>query len=376
LNKKVLIIQQIIPEYRKDFFNLLKSELTKNGVDLMLVYGNRSSSYKSGIHYSTLEWGKLVPNKTIKLGKVEICWQPVFKYLKNKDLVIVEQANRLIFNYLLIAIRKLLGIKLGFWGHGRNMKKVEGSLSNTLTLKYLRSCDWWFSYTKSVKFYLISNKYPSNKITIVQNAIDTDNLRKALEDINDNEMNELKSQLEIHGDNTAIFCGGMYPEKRIAFILNCCHIIKKEIPDFHMIFIGAGVEENKVKEAAQSYKWIHYVGTKEGQERVKYFKIANLQLMPGAVGLAILDSFALETPIITTCDKSHGPEIDYLENGKNGMMTNNVLEEYTRTTIDLFENKKYLDLIPGCKYSANKFSVENMVNNFKNGILECLSQSK
>jgi len=376
LIKRVLIIQQIIPEYRKDFFNLLKSELSKDGIELMLVYGNKSSSYKSGDHYSTIDWGKFVFNKTIRLGKIEICWQPVLKYIKYKDLIIVEQANRLVFNYLIMVLKYFLGIKLGFWGHGRNFKKVEGSLSNKFTLKYLRNCDWWFAYTKSVKFFLINNKYPSNKITVVQNAIDTANLRKELIEIKDNEINELKSQLKIDGDNTAIFCGGMYPEKRITFILKSCHIIKKEIPDFHMIFIGSGVDVNKVKAAADIFKWIHYLGTKNGKERIKYFKIATIQLMPGAVGLAILDSFALETPIITTRDKSHGPEIDYLENEKNGIITENVLEEYTRITIDILKNKKYLDLIPGCKYSASTFTVERMVQNFKNGILQCLTESK
>lgn len=374
--KKVLIIQQIIPEYRIDFFNLLKSELEKNNIELTLVYGDKSKSYKSGSHYSTVDWGTFVPNRICHLGKVEICWQPVLKFVKGKDLIIVEPANRLVFNYVIMTIKYFLGTKLGFWGHGRNLQKPLDSLSNRFSLRVLKKCDWWFAYTKGVKEFLINNKYPSQKITAVQNSINTDRLRKALNEIKGKEIDELKLQLKIYGENVAIFCGGMYPEKRVDFILKACNIIKREILDFHMIFIGSGVDANKIKEAADANNWIHYLGTKEGMDRIKYFKIAKIQLMPGAVGLAILDSFALETPIISTHDKSHGPEIEYLENEKNGMITTDTIEDYSATIIEVLKNKKYHDLISGCIHSASMYTLEQMVGNFKNGILRCLQQEQ
>jgi hypothetical protein len=34
---------------------------------------------------------------------------------------------------------------------------------------------------------------------------------------------------------------------------------------------------------------------------------------------------------------------------------------------------KYLDLIEGCRKSSGIYTVENMVENFKNGILTCLN---
>jgi len=67
-----------------------------------------------------------------------------------------------------------------------------------------------------------------------------------------------------------------------------------------MIFIGSGIESYKVLEASKSYDWIHYVGSKFGEERIKYFRISLIQIMPYSVGLGILDSFAMETPMITT----------------------------------------------------------------------------
>ena len=61
--------------------------------------------------------------------------------------------------------------------------------------------------------------------------------------------------------------------------------------------------------------------------------MAAMQFMPGAVGLGILDSFALQTPMVTTTQNFHGPEIEYLENGKNGIITEDNIETYTNAII-------------------------------------------
>lgn len=373
--KKVLIIQQIIPEYRIAFFSQLRTELAKEDIELNVIYSNKSNSYKSGSRFYELDWGRLIVNKTIKIGRIELCWQPLTKYLKGNDLVIVEKSNKLLLNYYLIAGRKFLKIKLGFWGHGRNIQADPDSIANKFAYVTLRMCDWWWAYTNSVRDFLVSKKFPLNKITVVQNAIDTVNLNNQIAEVTDRELLEVKNALGIKGQKITIFCGGMYPDKRIDFILEACSGIKKSIPDFEIIFIGAGVDAHKVADAAEKHSWIHYVGTQNGKDRIKYFKIASVQLMPGLVGLGILDSFALQTPIITTNFAYHSPEVEYLENGKNGIITENNLDAYTKGVVNILKSDKYLDLLPGCIQSAQEYTIEKMVDNFKNGIISCLDQT-
>ena len=48
-----------------------------------------------------------------------------------------------------------------------------------------------------------------------------------------------------------LYCGGMYKEKRLDFLLESCKIVKQNIPNFEMIFIGAGPESNKIKECCK-----------------------------------------------------------------------------------------------------------------------------
>lgn len=371
--KKVLIIQNILPQYRKEFFIQLRKELELNNILLELIYGKAKKNDALKKDQIDIEWARIIKTKQFRIGKINLVFQPILKYLNDKDLVIVEGSNRFIINYYLIIARYFSKFKLAFWGHGRNFQEKPNSISNTFKYIILKNGDWWFAYTQGVKKQLIDKNYESNKITVVQNAIDTTSMSKYYSDISEKEATELKDELGIKGFNTALFCGGMYSNKRLDFILQSCFNVKKEIPDFQMIFIGSGIESYKIEEASVNYDWIHYVGPKFDKERIKFFKISKIQLMPGIVGLGVLDSFALETPIITTTFPFHSPEIEYLENGFNGFITSNNIEDYSKSIINILKNERHLDLIENCKLSAKRYTVEKMVENFKNGILNCLN---
>lgn len=369
--KKVVIIQQIIPEYRVPFFNLLREALAKENVELSLIHSNADTSSNT----SPISWATVIHNRKLNLGLMQLIWQPVMQYLKGKDMVVVEKSNKLLLNYYLILTRLFSKRKLAFWGHGRNMQVEPNSGQNKFAVLTLKYCHWWFAYTQGVKDFLIKHKYPADRITNVQNAIDTRVLQEGIQKITEAEMAKLKQEMGIKGNKVAIFCGRMYPEKRIDFILESCYIIKKSIPDFEMIFIGSGQDAPMVQEAASVHKWIYYVGPKSGAERIKYFKIAQVQLMPGLVGLGVLDSFALETPIITTNYKYHSPEVEYIQDGKNGIIAENDLDIYSQRVVETLSNNKYQQLIEGCRLSAQKYTIETMVNNFKSGILACMASS-
>ncbi len=372
--KKVAIIYRTLFQYRTDFYNQLREALLKDGIELNLIYGKLDSAdFKMRNDQIDIEWGKFIKNKILRLGSREIIWQPCLKDIQEMDMVIVEQANKLLLNYYLMFARNKMNLKFCFWGHGRNMQANEKGLANQFKYLYIKQCDWWFAYTKGVKQFLIEKGYTENKITAVQNAIDTRELKKQYGEVSTQKVSALREELGIFSDKVGIYCGAMYSEKRMGFILESCQKIKAAIPDFHMIFIGSGLDAGKVESVAQSYDWIHYVGPKFGQDRVKYFKLARIQLMPGAVGLGVLDSFALETPLITTQQHFHGPEIDYLENGQNGVITVNDLEEYSKAAINLLLSENYKEIVGKCIQCADLYTIEKMVQNFRNGVLECLN---
>ena len=100
-----------------------------------------------------------------------------------------------------------------------------------------------------------------------------------------------------------------------------------------MIFVGDGPDGASVRDAASRHEWMHWVGPRFGDERVPYMLLAELSLMPGGVGLGVLDSFALSVPLVTTSVPSQGPEIEYLEDGINGLIVENASSPEGRKAI-------------------------------------------
>jgi hypothetical protein len=95
--------------------------------------------------------------------------------------------------------------------------------------------------------------------------------------------------------------------------------------------------------------------------------------MPGRVGLVAVDSFALETPIVTTTWPFHGPEVEYLEDRVNARFARDSVPSYVETVERLLLSRdELLRLKAGCAAAVSRYSLETMVANFTTGVLAAL----
>jgi len=369
--KKVVIVQRTLKFYRIRFMELLKQKCDENNIDLVLLYGKDD---KLTFNDAEIEWGIKINNyKIIILGK-SFYYQPVFKYLKNADLIIVEQATKFFINYYLW-ILNLLGVyKLAFWGHGKNLNR-ENSFSVSELVKNImtKRVSHFFAYNDFSKKIVEKIGLPASKITVVDNTIDIESILNDIEQYDVNEIARVKKELSIESENICIYVGGIYKEKRIPFLLESLKLVKKNVQDLEFIFIGDGPETNLVLQAVKENDWIHYYGVKKGYEKTELLLLSKLLLIPCSVGLVIIDSFSYGVPIVATDSKDHGPEIYYLKNGINGIMTENNLTDYTNAVIKLLENEnERKKLVEGCKESAGKYTLQSMVERFFDGIQKCV----
>lgn len=350
---------------------LLKQKCDENNIDLVLLYGK---DYKLTFNDVEIEWGIKIKNYRINIFGKNLYFQPVFKHIKNADLIIVEQATKLIINYYLWVLNLFGVYKLAFWGHGINLNRPSSlSVSEIVKKIMTKRVSHFFAYNDFSKTIVEKIGLPASKITVANNTIDVESILNDLEQYDINEITSVKKELNIESENICIYVGGMYKEKRIPFLLEALKQVKKTVKDLEFIFIGDGPEKDLVLQAVTENSWIHYFSVKKDKEKIPYFLMSKLFLMPGLVGLAIIDSFAFGIPLVTTNCKIHSPEINYLKNGINGIMTANNLTDYTNAVIRLLKNEdERLQLVKGCKESAGKYTMENMVNNFFNGILSTI----
>jgi glycosyltransferase involved in cell wall biosynthesis len=369
---KVAIIYTYIPQYRWRFYEVLKGELERVGIELLLIYGEPSPSAALKKDAVELNWGRKIHNVYFTLGRWVFCWQPVLSLIKEADLVIVEMANKLLVNHILVLLNNLRLKKVAFWGHGRNFQAKETDRFSEWIKRIISSkVHWWFAYNNTSARQVESLGFPEERITIVQNSIDTTQLIMELEKLTSEDLEQLRLQIGISGHHVGLYVGGMYPEKCLSFLLDSLICVREKVPDFEMIFIGSGTEANLIESAAKKYGWIHYLGPKFNNEKVPYFALAQLFLMPGLVGLAVIDCLALAVPLVTVNNSLHSPEIEYLHDGENGLMVDagEEPEVYAQAVIDLLNNEnERMRLVEGCISSRSQYSVENMANNFANGI--------
>ena len=99
--------------------------------------------------------------------------------------------------------------------------------------------------------------------------------------------------------------------------------------------------------------------------------------MPGLVGLAVLDSFALGVPLVTTAYPYHSPEIVYLKNDSNGYIASEWENprEYAKIVASLLaDENRQLRLIENGRRDLPNYSVEKMSQRFAQGIIQSLVQ--
>ena len=362
------IAYRFLPHYRVGFFSALHTALHGDGIDLELSYGVPPGS--DATPDPELSWARPVRNRVIAMGSSSpLVWQQIPRAVRKADLVVLMQESKVLSNFPVIA-RGVAGLsRVALWGHGLNFEQEHGSLSNRFKLSYSRRVHWWFAYTKGVADVLVAAGFPASRITVVENSIDTESLRHAACRPQSDPTPDLRAQMGTRGGPTAIFCGRLYERKRVDFLLEASRRIRERIADFELIIIGDGPDAVKVRTFAAANPWTHYVGAHFDEDIIPYFKCAQLCLMPGAVGLTLLDAFALETPLVTTSLPDHGPEIEYLRPEENGIVTENSLDAYVEGTVRVLSSRELLNrLRTGCRESAEHYTLENMVSNFRGGV--------
>jgi glycosyltransferase involved in cell wall biosynthesis len=366
---KVTIIWRLLAHYRVPFYEKLREILDNKNITLQLIYGQGNKNDLAKNDEREIAWGRKITNHYFG----PFLWQPCFQYLHDSQMVIVESANRLLLNYFLMSKRIFSSQKLAYWSHGRNMQISDSSILNKIKRMYGTHCDWWFAYTEGVKDYIVQTGFPSNKITIVQNAIDTTSLKHHHDTITLQELKNTRIKYNIGKGPIGIFCGGIYADKKIEFLIDSCKRIRKTLSNFELIVVGSGIQQDLVENESNKNAWIHYVGNKFEKEKVVLLALSDIFLMPGLVGLAILDAFALGLPLVTTNYPFHSPEIEYLKTGWNGKITEMDVDSYASAVIEILQNKILLKTLKeNCLKSSEKYTVETMAENYASGIIKCL----
>lgn len=359
---KVLIVQERLPHYRVPFFDQLRRLLAAGGITLLVAHGRGNATMKARGDEVELPWAKVVDNRLIGPAGRTLLWQPVLSLASRADLVVVEQATRLAVNYSLLARQALGGSRIAFWGHGANLQadgSWSGRLSETAKRRYSMLPHWWFAYTEGSARRVEALGFPARRISIVQNALDT---------------SFIKDTTSERDPSRAVFVGGLYPNKRLDLLFATADLVAAAMPSFRLVVAGDGPLRGHVEREAAVRSHVEYVGPRFGKELASELKSASVMLMPGAVGLAVLDAFAAGLPVVSSSGMGHGPELEYLVNGVNSVIAEPTAESLAAATRLGMSPSRRQDFDRACAETTERISLGHMVERFADGVERALGQ--
>ena len=83
--------------------------------------------------------------------------------------------------------------------------------------------------------------YPQERITCLNNAIDTNAFRNDILSVTPDRLRIVRYALGIEANaKVGIFCGSIYPDKRPELLIEAAELIHEQILNFHLIVIGDG----------------------------------------------------------------------------------------------------------------------------------------
>src|SRR5215469_3462524 len=374
---RVVIIRHTIKHYRVPFYQHLYEHLKSDGIELQVIYGNTNRAHKLRDDNTDLprEYGRRVKARWIGDSLV---YHPVLRKIQQADLVIIGHENKYLLNLLLLPM-SAVGLKtVGYWDkdwYKNGVIKADG-FGEWLRHRTVKAVDWWFVYTKECADGL-RKAGVSCGITVVENAVDTSKIREWCGQIAEDEISEQKLAMGMQGARIGIYCGTLHPWKRLNFLVDAAEKIREKLTNFHLLVIGTGEQRKWVEETVKAKPFIHYLGPLYGRESALAMRMSDVFMIPGMVGLAVLDAFAAGLPVLTTDHDNHGPEVDYLEPGTNGLISANHLESYSDAVAELLNSPQELSrLRSGALVTGKRYTVQNMAKHFRNGIRECLALSR
>lgn len=369
----VAFVQRRLPQYRVPLLQAMRTRLAARGIALRFLHGPASPDEQSRRDAGTLAWAEPLPARYLAGGR--IVWQPFLHRVAGCALVIVSQENKLVHNVLALADPRRRAA-LAFFGHGRNLQAdAPHSAREWFKRQTTRRADWWYAYTQGSADIVAAAGFPRERITVVDNAIDTTALHVAIARAREHGTAANRRALGLPEQGPlVVFIGSLHADRHVPRLVDLATGLRRARPDVHVAVAGDGPQRPRVDAAAASGA-LHALGAVDDARKATLLATCDLVLNPGAVGLGVLDAFAAGVPMVTAADARHGPEVAYVEHGHNGLVVPDadLLPAVLQLLDDGAERER---LGAGAMAAGRAYTIERMSERFCAGIEACVAAGR
>lgn len=364
---RVLWISPLYPHYRMR--NAARLVATKN-VDMTVLMaatpeadGYRMDGLEPSMRHLTIDVSQrgFAFHPAVYWHIARLLWQ-------DRHSVVICPIEKMFSPVLLYAclLRLVFGFKLMTYCHqstrSRNRRTPGGSGATRFDIAYttaaFRLFDRVIFYTQAARDASVAAGIaPARKAWFANNTLDT------------TAIGEFYSFAVNRNPNwTIAFIGRLDARKRLDLLLEYYRGLKRTHPATRLLVIGDGPGSDLVREAAAADQDIVWRGPVIAERLIaEDMRATHVVLLPGASGLSIVHALAYGKPFLTCGGPSawHGPEIAYLEDGRNGMLlSGDVPRDVARVADMLSSPDVYAAYCRNAYETAEAHSIANWCGQF------------
>jgi glycosyltransferase involved in cell wall biosynthesis len=335
---RVAVLQPYIPSYRVPLFDALVAALPDR--ELTVVHGSPSSELRArGDAAESAPWAHPVPVLEVGLPRTSlrlVAKRRTGRVLRKADTVVAELSVVSVNSWWLALTR---APSLVLWGHGDSFVRSGGGLRGALESRLARRAARIWTYSEAGRQSLIARGVHPSRVVTIGNSTDTRALQELQRTVVDRAV-EHADRWQLTAGHTAVFVGGLDPDKRIDFLLQAAAEAHARDPRFRLLVAGDGVLADLVREVAASTEHVHHVGRADAAMLAVLGTVGDAMWMPGRVGLVAVDCLALGLPLMTTRFPHHAPEIEYLQEGLDRLTLPDEPTEFATQALELMQGPR------------------------------------
>jgi glycosyltransferase involved in cell wall biosynthesis len=283
-------------------------------------------------------------------------WQSgVFRKGVKADILVLSLNPRVLSNWAILVMRRVIGKKTVIWGHA--WPKAGPEVKSDKVRHLMRSLASEIVVYTNQQRQELQQKMPEKQIHVAPNAL--------------YHQHEMQSDRSITASDI-IFVSRMVPNKKGILLLEAFATVVDKLPEnAKLVMIGDGPQRDPMMRQSKKLNIQDRVlfpgAITDRNELNPYYHNALISVSPGRVGLGLTQSLSYGVPMIIAHDELHGPEIEAAIEGNTGyFFKENSVDDLARVILKVFavrtailERRETLSLL--CQ---QQYSIEAMAQTF------------
>lgn len=296
----VMVLTRWLPHFRRPVFSRLADS---PDFDVLFVHSDKIPDSGTGLSAEPLPGSRVVPLK--RIGQSELVYQPESVRLvkrMNPDVVLCEASPWIPTIALASVLQRCRGQGVIYWSKGpspRWRRPISRWIRDRLLGIWFLPANVIVTYGQSPRAWFERRGIPTDRIVIAQNSVDTSIILNDL----DGWRQRGAAFRDEHGlaDRTVIaVVSRLIESKRVDTLIEAAATIAEDFPTLTLVIGGVGPSLESLRALARRYPHldVRFLGKLPIGDDNTVFAASDVNVFPGAVGLAIIQTMSLGKPTI------------------------------------------------------------------------------